>query len=131
MSSSVHIDNKNKDILIIGEGRTQRLDDTTLTGEEKYLTNITQPRKTFALSLQYYESINFLFVNVTKIYQFKAKDSEVIDYTLCLGNISKDITINNMKKTGLKGSINFFPVDFSPIDTNDILDIHRYLMRRE
>ena len=36
MSSSVHIDNKNKDILIIGETPTQRLDDTTLTVEAKY-----------------------------------------------------------------------------------------------
>ena len=33
------------------------------------------------------------------------------------------------KKTGLKGVDNFFSVDFNPIDTNDILDIHRYLMK--
>ena len=31
MSLSVHIDNKNKDILIFGERPTQGLDDTTLT----------------------------------------------------------------------------------------------------
>ena len=36
MSSSVHDDNKGKDILILGEGPTQRLDDTTLTAEAKY-----------------------------------------------------------------------------------------------
>ena len=34
MSSSVHVDNKNKDILILGEGPTQELDDTTLTAEK-------------------------------------------------------------------------------------------------
>ena len=45
---------------------------------------------------------SFLFVDATKIYQFKAKDSEIKDSALCLGNISKDFTINNMKKTGLK-----------------------------
>ena len=33
-------------------------------------------------------------------------------YTLCLSNTLKDFTINNMKKTGLKGSVNFFSVDF-------------------
>ena len=33
MSSSVHVDNKKKDILILGEGPTQRLDDTTMTAE--------------------------------------------------------------------------------------------------
>ena len=38
------------------------------------------------------------FVNATKIYQFKAKDSEIKDYAPCLGNVSKDFTINNMKK---------------------------------
>ena len=39
----------------------------------------------------------FLFANGTKIYQFKAKNSEIKDYALCLGNISKDFTNNNMK----------------------------------
>ena len=99
MSSSVHIDNKNKAILILGEGPTQELDHTTLTAEAKYPINFTQPNKRFVLSLHYHESNSFLFVNATKIYQFKAKKSEIKDYTLCLGNISKDFTINNMKKT--------------------------------
>ena len=47
MSSSVHIDNKNKDILILGEGQTQGLDDTRLTAEAKYPINFTRPRKRF------------------------------------------------------------------------------------
>ena len=67
-----------------------------------------------------------LFVNATKIYQFKAKYSEIEDYKLCLGNISKDFTINDMKlKTRSKGSVKFFSVDFNPIDNSNILDIHR------
>ena len=56
--------------------------------------------------------------------QFKAKDSEIKDHKLCWVNFSKDFTTNNMKKTGLKRSVNFFFVDFNPIDTNGILDIH-------
>ena len=63
-----------------------------------------------------------------KIYQFKARHSEIKDYKLCLGNISKDFTINNMKKTGLKGSVQFLSVNFNRIDADDILDIHKYLM---
>ena len=98
MSSFVHIDNKNKDILILDEVLTQGLDDTTLTAEAKYPTNFTQPRKRFVSSLHYNESNIFSFVNATKIYQFKAKDSEIKDYALCLGNVSKDFKINNMKK---------------------------------
>ena len=107
MSSSVHIDNENKDILILGEGPIQELDDTTLTAKAKDPINSTQLRKTFVLSLHYNGTNSFLFVNASKIYQFKAKDPEIKDYTLCLGNISKDFTINNMKKTGLRGTANF------------------------
>ena len=65
-----------------------------------------------------------------KDHNFKAKNSEIKDYVLCLGNISKDFTINNLKKTGLKGVVKFFSVDFNLIDTNDILDIRKYLMKR-
>ena len=76
MSSSVHtvhIDNKGKDILILNEGPTQWLDDTTLTAEGIYPINFTQPNKRFVLSLHYNGSKRFLFVNDTKIYLFKAK----------------------------------------------------------
>ena len=45
MNSSVHVDNKGKDILIPGEGPTQGLDDTTLRAEAKYLINFTQSGK--------------------------------------------------------------------------------------
>ena len=34
------------------------------------------------------------------------------------------------KKTGLKGAVELFSVDFNRIDTNDIFDIHKYLMKR-
>ena len=59
MNSSVHVDNKNKDILI-GEEPTEGLDDTTLTAKEKYPMNFTQPNKRFALSLCYNGSNSFL-----------------------------------------------------------------------
>ena len=55
--------------------------------------------------------------------------TQIEPYILFLGNISKDFTINNMKKTGLKGVVKFFSVDYNAIDTNDILDIHGYLMK--
>ena len=56
------------------------------------------------------------------------KDSEIKSYPFCLGNISKYFTVNNMKKTGLKGYVNLFSVDYNILDANDILGIHRYLM---
>ena len=97
MSSSVHISNKNKGILILGERQTQGLDDTTLKAEAKYTTNFKQPRKRFVIRLHYNGSNNFLFVNTTKIYHYKAKHSELKDYKLRLGNISKGFTNNNVK----------------------------------
>ena len=73
MSSSVHVDNKGKIILILGEGPTQGLDDTTLTSEAKCPINSAQSGKRFVLSL-HQNGNSFLFVNTTKICQFKAKN---------------------------------------------------------
>ena len=84
LSSSVHVYNKWKDILISGEGATQGLNDTTLTTEAKYPINFTQSGKRFVLSLHYNGRNSFLFVNATKVFQFKAKNSEIKDYALCL-----------------------------------------------
>ena len=108
MSSSVHIDNKGKDNLILGEGPRQGLDDMTLTAEAKYPISFTQSGKRFALSLHYNGSNIFLLVKGTKVYQFKSKNPEIKDNTLCLGNLSKDFTFDNMKKKELKGVVNFF-----------------------
>ena len=65
MSSFVHIHNKNKEILILGEGPTQGLDDTTLTAKAIHPINFTHTNKRFVLSLQYNEGNSFLFVNAT------------------------------------------------------------------
>ena len=63
MSSSVHVDDKNKDILILGEGPTQ---DTTLTVEDTYPISFTQPRKSFLLILHFNRSSSSLFVDAAK-----------------------------------------------------------------
>lgn len=64
-----------------------------------------------------------------KVYHFIAKDSEIKPHPLCLGNLSKDFTVDNLKKTGLKGITNFFSVDYRFIDTNEILDDYKYLTK--
>ena len=71
-----------------------------------------------------------MFVNGTEIIKFKAKGSEIYPYKLCLGNISKDWLIDNIKKTGLKGYVYGFSVDYDAIAVSDILDIHKYLMKK-
>ena len=71
-----------------------------------------------------------LFVNGTEIIKFKAKDSEITPYELCLGNTSKDWSVDDMKKTGFNGYIYDFSVDYDAIPVSDILDIHKYLMKK-
>ena len=56
---------------------TQGLDDTAITAETKYSINFTESGKRFVIGLHYNESKSFLFVNATKIYQFKVKFSEI------------------------------------------------------
>ena len=130
MSSSVHVENKRKDNLILDEGVTQGLDDTILTAEAKYLINFTQPGEKFVLSLHYNGSNSFLIFNATNVYKSKQKNTGRKEYGICLGSISKDFIINDIKKTGLKGVVNPISVDFNTINTNDILNIHKYLIKR-
>ena len=99
MRSSLHGDNKKKDILILGEGPTQGLDDTKLTAEKKYWINFAEHNKVL-LGLHYKGGISYLFVNGTEIHKFKAKNSEIKATPLCLGNVSKDFSVDNLKKPG-------------------------------
>ena len=73
----MHIDYKNNDIVILVEDPTQGLDDTGLAAEAKYPINFRKPIKELELSLHYNGNDSLLFVNATKIYQFKAKDSRI------------------------------------------------------
>ena len=129
MSSSVHVDNKKKDILILGEGPTQGLDDTTLTAKKKYSINFKEHNKKFCLRLHYNGANSYLLGNGTEIHELKAKYSEINANPLCLGNISKEFSVDNMKKTGFYGYAYNFSVDYDGIAVDDILDIHKYLMK--
>ena len=101
MSSSAHVDNKGKYILILGTFPTQGLGEHPLTAEK-----------------------------ICLIIKFKAKDSNIIVTPLCLGNISKDWSVDNMKDTGLNGYVYDFSVDYDATDVDDIKDIHKYLMKK-
>ena len=82
------------------------------------------------MSLHYNGANSYLFVNGTEIHKFKVKDSEIVATPLCLGNISKDFSVDNMKKTGLSRCVYDFSVDCDAIAVDDILDIHKYLMEK-
>ena len=84
----------------------------------------------FCLSLHYNGANSYLFVNGTEIVEFKGKDSEITAYPLCLRNISKYWSIDSMKKTGIKGYVYDFSVDYNRIAVSDILDIHKYTWKK-
>ena len=128
MSTSIHIDTNKKDILVLGRRPTQGLE-STLTAEKMYSISFTVTKKKFCLRLHYNGRNSYLFVNGTEIIKFKAKDSEIVASPLCLGNISKDWSTDNMKKTWLTGYVYDFSADYSAIKIDGIKDIHNYLMK--
>ena len=130
MNSSVHVNNKKKYILILGENITQRLDDTTLTVEKKYSINFTASKKKFCLSLRYNGANSYLFVNGQEIIKFKEKHFEIVANPLCVENISEDFSVANMKKAGLYVYVYNFSVDYRATAVDHILDIHKYLMKK-
>ena len=119
MSSSPYIDNKKKYILILGKGPTQGLEHT-LAAKKLYSINFTKQNTKFCLSLHYNGANSYIFVNGTEIIKFKAKDFEIAAYPLCLRNTSKDWSVDNMKKTGLKGYVYDFSIDYNGIALADI-----------
>ena len=94
-----------------------------------YSVNFTLTKKRFCLCLHYNGSNSYLFVNGTEIIKVKEKDSEIVASPICLGNISKDWSIDNLKRTRSTGYIYDFSVDYDGIAVDDINDIHKYLMK--
>ena len=74
MGSSLHVENKKKDLLILGKGPTQGIK-KTLTSEKMYSINFAEHNKKFCLSLHYNGTSNYLCINGKEIHNFKVKDS--------------------------------------------------------
>ena len=92
-----------------------------------YSINFTVTNKKLCLSPYYNGQIVICLLMVQK---FKAKDSEIVVGQICLGNISKDWSGDNMKKTGFTGYVYDFSVDYDSVAVDDIKDIHKYLMKK-
>ena len=98
MSSSSHSNNKINNILVLGKDFTQGKNGATIYAEKLYSINFTENNKKFCLSFHYKGANSYLFVNGAEIIKFEAKDFEIVAYPLCLGNISNDFSVDNMKK---------------------------------
>ena len=122
-----------KDILVLRIGQIQGLEHT-LTAKKNVFYLFTVTKKKFCLNLHYNGANSYLFVNGTEIYKFKAKDSKTVASPLCLGNISKDWSTDNIKKTGLNGYVYEFNVDYNEFGKENldkaIPFVHKYLMEK-
>ena len=81
-----------------------------------YSVNFTVTRKKLCLSLHYNGVSSYLFVDGKEIVKFKAKESKIIATPLCLENISKDWSIDNLKNTGLNGYVYEFCVHYGRLN---------------
>ena len=95
-----------------------------------YSPNFTVDNKIFSLSLHYNGANSYLFVNGKEVTKFKANNSELIKYRMCLGSLSKDYDTDSSKNTGLYENVYDFSVEYSAISNDKILDIHAYLMKK-
>ena len=139
MSGSVHASNKTKDFLVLGKGPIQMIEKKLKSTQKN---NFSAGNKIFVLSLHYKGGNYFLFVNVQKVAQFKAKDSIISNQNtraLTLGTLTtlaylsganNRLSPKNINDTKLYGNAYDFSVDYSPISNENILKIHKYLMKK-
>ena len=131
MSSSIHATNRANNIYLMGKDFIQGINDTTIYAEKLFHNNFTEFGVKFVLSLHYIGDNSYLFANGRQELKFKAKDDQIINEKLCLGNLSTQWTISKSEKTGLYGDIYGFVVDYKPIvGVDPIYDMHRYLMTK-
>ena len=107
-----------------------------------YSPNFSVENKIFVLSLHYNGDNSYLFVNGEKVTQFKA-NNYVIGGTntriITLGSLSRSypfdannrLSEKNINDTKMYRNIYDFSVDYSSICNNNILKIHKYLMKND
>ena len=125
MSSSIHATNRANNIYVMGKDFIQGINDTTIYVEKLFHNNFTEFGIKFVLSSHYNDD------NGRQEQKFKAKDDQIIDEKLCLGNLSSEWTTDESEKNGVYGNIYDFVVDYKAINgVKPIDDMHRYLMTK-
>ena len=140
ISGSVHASNKTQNFLVLSRGLIQLIENTTIYPEKTYSPNFSAGNKIFVLSLHYNGDNSFLFVNGRKVTQFKAKDDVFNNgRVLALGALTVPVYISgannrlspkNVNDTKLYGNVYDFSLDYNPISNENILKIHKYLMKK-
>lgn len=118
-----------KSILLLGKDLTDGLDDNNLNAEKEHYVNFTEEQKELCLSLLFNGVDSHMLVKGVEINKFKATHSEIIVAPLYLGNVSKDLLIDDMKITERYGFVYDFPSNYGSIDFDDFLNIYKKSMR--
>ena len=131
-SNSIHATNKTQNILVLGHGLIQKVNNTTIYAEKMYLPNFSAENKIFCLSVHYNNDNSYLFVNGKEVTKFKAKKSEIKANQLTLGSISTsgNLSSSDIEESKLYGNVYDFSVDYSAISNDKIQDIYAYLMKK-
>ena len=131
MGSSIHATNRANNIYVMRKEFIQGINDTTIYAEKLFHNNFTELGEKFVLSLHYNGDNSYLFANGRQELKFKAKDDQIINEKLCIGNLSSEWTTSESEKTGLYGNIYDFVVDYRAINgLEPIYDMHGYLMTK-
>ena len=101
MTSSIHATNRANDIYVMGREFIQGINDTTIYAEKLFHNNFTELGEIFVLSLHYNGDNSYLFAHGRQELKFKAKDDQMINEKLCIGNLSDEWTKSESEKTGL------------------------------
>ena len=130
LSNSVHITNQTQNILILGHGLTQKVNNITIYAEKMYSPNFSTENKTFCLCLHYNGDNSDLFVNGKEVTKLKAINLKNKVNQLALGSMSTsaNISSSDIEDSKLYGNVYDFIVDYSAISVDKIHDIHAYLM---
>ena len=132
LSNLVLATNKTQNILILGHGLIQKVNNTTIYAEKMYSPNFSVENEMFCLSLHYNGDDSYLFVNGKEVTLFKAKKFEIKANQLTLGSISTsaNLSSSDIEDSKLYGHVYDFSVDYSTISNDKILDIQAYLMKK-
>ena len=131
VSISVHVSNKTQNILVLGKAFIQQVNNTTIYAEKMYSPNFSVENKIFLLSLHYNGDNSYLLVNGQKVTQFKPKNYEIGTNRVFLGTLGiLNLSPKDVNDIKLYGNTYDFSVDYSSISNDNILKIHKYLMKK-
>ena len=133
-SGSVHASNKTQNILVLGKAFIQKINNTTIYTEKMYSPNFSVENKIFVLSLHYNGDNSYLFVKGQRVTQFKAKDSVIkenagVTVAYSSSTIGRLLS-KNINEIKMHENIYDFSVEYSDISNEEILKIHKYLMKK-